>query len=344
MRMSAPVELGGKTDVGTATPALYKEFHHVEMWVGNAKQTATYFIARMGFQPVAYRGLETGNRDVVTHVVQQGKVRFAFSSALNPGNDAMGDHHKKHGDGVKDVAILVSDCRKVYEMVVAAGGKSVQAPHEVEDEHGKVLMATVETYGDTVHTFIEMGDYAGPFLPGFRAVTEEDPLAAAFPSPKLEFIDHVVGNQPDQEMEAVCDWYERVMGFRRFWSVDDSQVTTEFSSLRSVVMTDPSESVKMPINEPANGKRKSQIQEFVDFYGGPGVQHMALRSFDIIHSVKALKTRGVQFLKVPETYYEDLRRRLGDAGQGIKEDLDVIQALNILVDFDQDGCNPNPKP
>jgi hypothetical protein len=193
--MTIPAEVTKDKTVGTAPHGMYKEFHHIHMWVGNAKQTATYFIARMGFEPVAYRGLETGNRDSVTHVVQQGKIQFAFSSALNPGNDEMGEHHKKHGDGVKDVAILVADCQAVYDMVMAAGGKSVREPHIEEDEHGKCIMATVETYGDTVHTFVQNDGYSGCFLPGFRAVTEEDPLARIFSSPKLEFIDHVVGNQ-----------------------------------------------------------------------------------------------------------------------------------------------------
>jgi len=182
-----------------------------------------------------------------------------------------------------------------------------------------------------------MRGYQGPFLPGFREVSTIDPLTLFTASPKLEFIDHVVGNQPDAAMEAVCEWYSEVMGFRRFWSVDDKQVTTTYSSLRSVVMTDEEETIKMPINEPAEGIRKSQIQEFVEYYDGPGVQHIALRTFDVIHTVETLKQRGVEFLKVPSAYYDDLERRLEEAGVAISEDLTVIRKLNILVDFDESG-------
>ncbi|EKX32564.1 hypothetical protein GUITHDRAFT_158976 [Guillardia theta CCMP2712] len=316
---------------------MYDGFHHVEMWVGNAKQAACYFMARFGFREVAYRGLETGSRDVATHVVEQGTIRFAFSSALTPGNEIMSQHHSRHGDGVRDVAFVVKDCRAAYEEIMRRGGRSIAEPREISDEHGSAIVATIATYGDTVHTLVEKRGYNGPFLPGFRQVSTVDPLTEFTASPKLEFIDHVVGNQPDDAMEAVCEWYSDVMGFRRFWSVDDKQVTTEYSSLRSVVMTDEEESIKMPINEPAQGLRKSQIQEFVEYYDGPGVQHIALRTFDVIHTVKTLKQRGVEFLKVPSAYYDDLERRLKEAGVTIKEDLSVIRNLNILVDFDETG-------
>jgi len=315
----------------------FQGFHHVELWVGNALQAASFFVARMGFEPVAYRGLETGSRGVVTHVVRQGDVVFAFSSPLEPNNKVMGDHQALHGDGVRDVAMLVSDCEGVFRRAVEAGAEGVAEPHEERDEHGAVISATIRSYGDVLHTFVERVGYQGPFLPGFKAVEEKDPLASITPSPELLFIDHVVGNQPDLEMNDVCDWYTKILGFKRFWSVDDSQVVTEFSSLRSVVMCDPSESVKMPINEPANGKRKSQIQEFIDYYGGPGVQHIALRTDNILHTVEMLRKRGAKFLKVPPSYYEDLRARLGDSSVEVAEDLKAVESLNLLCDFDDEG-------
>mmetsp|Transcript_47835 Transcript_47835/g.97786 ORF Transcript_47835/g.97786 Transcript_47835/m.97786 type:complete len:489 (+) Transcript_47835:71-1537(+) len=315
----------------------FEGFHSLEYWVGNAKQAASFFVARFGFEEVAFRGLETGSRDVVTHVVQQGAIRFAFSSALNPDNKEMGAHLQLHGDGVRDVSFKVKDCRKVYKMAIANGAVSISEPAEISDEFGTVVRATVATYGDTVHTFIQDSDYSGCYLPGFKAVTETDPLSLITPSPKLAFIDHVVANQPEMTMEEVCDWYSSVLGFRRFWSVDDSQVTTEYSSLRSIVMTDPAETVKLPINEPAPGKRKSQIQEYVDYYGGPGVQHIALRTHEILHTVQMLKDRGVKFLKVPDSYYDDLEVRLADKGVEVLESLAEIRRLNILVDFDEGG-------
>ena len=260
---------------------------------------------------------------------QQGQVRFAFTSALNPDNVDLASHHAKHGDGVRDVAIRVKDCRALYDKLVSRGAASVRPPSEVKDANGAAILASIRTYGDTVHTLVELQDYDGPFLPGFEAVTADDPLSKITASPKLEFVDHVVGNQPDGSMEEVCKWYEDVMGFKRFWSVDDKQVTTKYSSLRSVVMTDADETVKvrmpkdlvkepysaqkrptdmlirphkMPINEPADGLRKSQIQEFVDYYDGPGVQHIALRTFDIVHTVRMLRARGIQFLQVRHTH------------------------------------------
>jgi len=315
----------------------FQGFHHVELWVGNALQAASFFIARMGFEPVAYKGLETGSRDVVTHVVRQGRVVFAFSSPLEPNNMVMGDHQALHGDGVRDVSMLVSDCKGVYQRAVEAGAEGVLEPHEQKDEHGSVISATIRSYGDVLHTFVEKADYDGPFLPGFQGVEGRDPLVDITPSPNLLFIDHVVGNQPDLAMNDVCEWYTKILGFKRFWSVDDSQVVTEFSSLRSVVMCDPSETVKMPINEPANGKRKSQIQEFIDYYGGPGVQHIALRTDDILHTVEMLRKRGAKFLKVPTSYYEDLRARLGDSSVEVAEDLARVEQLNLLCDFDDEG-------
>jgi len=318
-------------------------FDHIHWWVGNAKQAASWYVARFGFTPVAYRGLETGSRDVVTHVVRMGSILFAFSSQLNPGattvlGDEIGAHLTKHGDGVKDVAFAVADCRAMYEAAVKRGATSVLEPTESSDEFGSVVTATIRTYGDTLHSFVQRGSYSGPFLPGYRAVTgPADPLLSITPAIGLERIDHIVGNMPDKGMLPTVEWYERVMQFHRFWSVDDSQIHTEYSSLRSVVMADYDEVVKMPINEPAKGLRKSQIQEYVDYYAGSGVQHIALATHDILHAITHLRARGVEFLRVPDTYYEALRARLAAGGVAVKEDLAEVQRLNILVDFDDRG-------
>jgi len=287
--------------------------------------------------------MQTGSRDVVTHVVRMGSILFAFSSQLNPGattvlGDEIGAHLTKHGDGVKDVAFAVADCRAMYEAAVKRGATSVLEPTESSDEFGSVVTATIRTYGDTLHSFVQRGSYSGPFLPGYRAVTgPADPLLSITPAIGLERIDHIVGNMPDKGMLPTVEWYERVMQFHRFWSVDDSQIHTEYSSLRSVVMADYDEVVKMPINEPAKGLRKSQIQEYVDYYAGSGVQHIALATHDILHAITHLRARGVEFLRVPDTYYEALRARLAAGGVAVKEDLAEVQRLNILVDFDDRG-------
>lgn len=298
----------------------------------------------MGFEPFAYRGLETGSRDVCTHVVRQDQVVFAFSSPLNPPSGTgkvlgqnMHEHLAEHGDGVKDIAFAVEDCRKIHAAAVARGAESVADPEEHTDEHGTVIMATVKTYGDTVHTFVQRGDYSGPFLPGYKAVTTKDALSASLPPIGLERIDHCVGNMPADGMAPCVDWYESKLQFHRFWSVDDSQLHTEYSALRSTVMANYEETVKMPINEPAPAKRKSQIQEYVDYYGGPGVQHIALKTDDIITAITNLRARGVAFLRVPDSYYELLKARIERSGIKVKEDLEVIKKLNILVDFDDSG-------
>jgi len=238
---------------------------------------------------------------------------------------------------VKDVAFEVDDCRAIYKAAVARGAKSVREPTEVKDDNGSVWIATIQTYGDTVHSFIEKKGYKGNFLPGYQVVEDTDPLIELLPDTGIHFVDHVVGNQPDKAMEPLVEWYTKVLNFHRFWSVDDSVMHTEYSALRSVVVTDPSEKVKMPINEPAAGKKKSQIQEYVEFYGGPGVQHIALNTSNIIEAIRALRKRGVKFLNVPDTYYTQLRERLAKAPIKVEEDLDVLQSLSILVDFDDKG-------
>jgi 4-hydroxyphenylpyruvate dioxygenase len=317
----------------------YLGFDHIHFWVGNAHQAAAFYVCRFGFAPLAFRGLETGCRDVQTHVVGLGAIRFAFSSPLEPGNHAMGHHTMRHGDSVKDVAFTVDDCRAVFARAVAGGAVPVSPPETLRDAAGECVVATVAApYPDAWHTFVQRGAYAGAFLPGYARVTEEDPQAALFDEPPpLAFVDHCVCNQPDGQMVPVVDWYTRTLGFHRFWCVDDSQVHTEYSSLRSIVVADRSERVKMPINEPAAGLRKSQIQEFIDYNAGPGIQHIALNSTDIVAAVTLLRSRGVRFIQVPGTYYEDLRARLGRSGVDVREDLDALQQLGILVDFDDAG-------
>ncbi|XP_015242892.1 PREDICTED: 4-hydroxyphenylpyruvate dioxygenase-like [Cyprinodon variegatus] len=312
-------------------------FDHLTFWVGNAKQAASFYCNKLGFEPLAYKGLETGSRDVVSHAVKQGKIIYVFSSALNPGNKEMGDHLVKHGDGVKDIAFTVEDCDFLVQKARERGAMIIKEPHTLEDKHGKVRLAVLQTYGDTTHTFVERTGYKGLFLPGFQPPLFTDPLLAKLPSGKLNFIDHVVGNQPDNEMVPVVEWYQKNLLFHRFWSVDDKQLQTEFSALRSIVVANYEETVKMPINEPAMGKRKSQIQEYVEYYGGPGVQHIAMNTSDIITSIRNLKERGTEFMTVPDTYYEQLRENLKHSKVQITESLDVLQELKILVDYDDKG-------
>lgn len=280
-------------------------FDHVRFWVGNAKMTAAFYTSKLGFEYAAYQGLETGERDVCTHVVRNGEIKFCFQSPLNPGNKEFSAHIEKHGDGVKDVAFTVDDAAGIYNKAVERGATSISPPKEHKDENGSVIMASVGTYGDTIHTFVQRVDYKGPHLPGFKEHPNREALNDTMPAPKLEFIDHCVGNQPDGEMEAAASWYEKMLDFHRFWSVDDKMIHTNYSSLRSVVVADFDEKVKMPINEPANGMRKSQIQEFCEYYGGAGVQHIAMRTEDIITSINRMKARGLHFLeKIPDTYYD----------------------------------------
>ncbi|XP_038669892.1 4-hydroxyphenylpyruvate dioxygenase [Scyliorhinus canicula] len=313
-------------------------FHHLTFWVGNAKQAATYYCNKFGFEPVAYKGLETGNRDVVTHVIRQNKIFFLLQSALTPGSKEMTEHLGKHGDGVKDIAFQVEDCDFLVKKAKEHGAIIVKEPWTEEDNYGKVKYAVLKTYGDTTHTFVEyLGPYSGIFLPGYKEPLFRDPLLPTLPPVSLNFIDHIVGNQPDDEMEPVVEWYQKCLTFHRFWSVDDKQVHTNFSSLRSIVVTNYEETIKMPINEPAVGKKKSQIQEYVDYFGGPGVQHIALNTSDIIQSMISLKKRGMEFLKTPDSYYYQLKEKLKTAKIKVKEDLKKLQELNILVDFDEKG-------
>lgn len=314
-------------------------FDHIRFWVGNSKQAAHWYCVNFGFRPFAYKGLETGSRRTVAHAVKQNKIIFVFESALLPDNDEIGQHLVRHGDGVKDVAFEVDNLEWIVQRAREQGGQIVMEVHEEKDEHGSVRMASIQTYGDTIHTLVERQHYNGPFLPGFQLVTGHgNPLFDLLVPPRLNFVDHCVGNQPDQQMETVAQWYERVLDFHRFWSVDDSIIHTEYSALRSIVMANRQETIKMPINEPAKGKKAvSQIQEYVDYYGGAGVQHIALNTDNIIGAIEALRARGVEFLSIPASYYTNLRERLAQAGRALDEDLGQLSKLNILVDFDENG-------
>eukprot|EP01083_Nonionella_stella_P098458 276899_1 len=325
-------ERGAKPETGK-----FFGFHHCEFWVSNAKQAAAYFCKTLGFKEVAYRGLETGNRETCSHVVQQGNIFYVFTSSYKPDAESeIGKHVSFHGDGVKDVAFIVDDARAIYKKALERGARSAMEPVEEKDDSGSVVRASICTYGDTIHTLIEMNNYPGVFLPGYEPVEFKEEKID-LPECGLEFIDHCVGNQPDGEMVQVAEWYEKVLDFHRFWSVDDKQIHTKYSSLRSIVMTDYDRTIKMPINEPADGLRKSQIQEYIDYYGGPGVQHIAMRTKDIIKAVSAMKNRGQEFLTIPDTYYDNLRERLKDSHVKVKESIDVLQSLQILVDFDERG-------
>jgi len=318
----------------------FLRFDHIEWWVGNAKQAASFYCTRFGFEPMAYKGLETGNRDVASHVVKQKDTIFVFKSAYEPDseiNKTMGKHLVSHGDGVKDVAFTVEDLDGIMLKCKEQGVKVVRDVWEESDEGGTVRFAMVQTYGDTTHTFVERKGYKGLFLPGFKAPLFADALLPLLPSIGLFFIDHVVGNQPNLQMEDAAAWYQRNLMFHRFWSVDDKQMSTEYSALRSIVVTNYEETVKMPINEPAPGKRKSQIQEYIDYYGTAGVQHIALRSFDIIKSIENLRARGMVFLDIPDSYYERLRKRLSSSPVKVTEDIATLQKLKILVDYDDEG-------
>uniref|UniRef100_A0A3Q3QRF0 4-hydroxyphenylpyruvate dioxygenase n=1 Tax=Monopterus albus TaxID=43700 RepID=A0A3Q3QRF0_MONAL len=297
---------------------------------GNAKQAASFYCDKMGFEPLAYKGLETGSRELVSHVIRQDKVGSS--------TPCMGEHMIKHGDGVKDIAFQVEDCDFLIKTAEGRGAVIVKEPWVEQDSHGRVKYAVVQTYGDTTHTLIEyLGPYKGLFLPGYKEPLFRDPLLAKLPPGGLNFIDHIVGNQPDDQMVPVSDWYQKCLMFHRFWSVDDKQIHTQYSALRSIVVTNYEETIKMPINEPATGEKKSQIQEYVDYNGGPGVQHIALNTSNIIQAIVNLRDRGMEFLSAPDTYYDTLREKLKTTKIKVKEDLDRLQELKILVDFDDKG-------
>ncbi|QSZ32786.1 hypothetical protein DSL72_002365 [Monilinia vaccinii-corymbosi] len=361
----SPNSLTFPTTTNTNSSLSTPNFHgydHITWYVGNAKQAASYYCTRLGFENIAYKGLETGSRYIASHVVANGKIRFVLTSPVKAYSGLKDDepisekdkellkeiyeHLEKHGDAVKDVAFEVDDVGSVYYNAVEQGAVGVQKPVKGADEDGEVTTAIIRTYGDTTHTLISRNHYTGTFLPGYRAVPphKTDPLNALLPPVPLQVIDHCVGNQDWGAMQSACAYYEKCLSFHRFWSVDDSQISTAHSALNSIVMASPNNAVKMPINEPAFGLRKSQIEEYVDFYSGAGVQHIALRTTDIITSVSHMRARGVEFISVPETYYETMRERLREqksglpgCGWSLKEDFEEIRRLNILIDFDEGG-------
>lgn len=307
-------------------PLPLKRMHHLELLVGNAKQAAYFYRRAFGFSQLAYAGPETGVRDQASYVLQQGGIRLVVSTPLFP-DDPMADHLRRHGDGVLDIAFLVDDVEFCFREAVRRGAKPALEPYTCADRDGQIHRAKIRAYGDTLHSFVSLDDYTGPFLPGYE--TRRIPAADV----GLKSIDHVVGNVEEGRMNEWGTFYDRVLGFHQFMSFDDKDISTEFSALRSKVMADPTDSIKMPINEPAAGRRKSQIQEYLDYNVGAGVQHIALLTDDIVHTVCLLKDNGVEFLDVPEAYYDLVWDRVGD----IAEDRDEVRRLKILVDRDDRG-------
>ena len=306
---------------------------YVEFYVGNAKQAAHFYKTAFGFQSYAYAGLETGLKDRVSYVLKQDKIRLVLTTALNSQSD-IGEHVKKHGDGVKVIALWVDDARKSYEETIKRGAKSYMEPIVEKDAHGEVVRAGIYTYGETVHMFVERKNYKGEFLPGFRK-WESDYKPASI---GLKYIDHMVGNVGWGEMNTWVKWYEDVMGFVNFLSFDDKQIHTEYSALMSKVMSNGNGRIKFPINEPAKGKKRSQIEEYLDFYEGSGVQHIAIATDDIIKTVGDLRSRGIEFLSAPpQAYYDDIPNRLGDHMKIMKEDIGELQKLAIMIDADEEG-------
>ncbi|MEQ1690744.1 MAG: 4-hydroxyphenylpyruvate dioxygenase [Gemmatimonas sp.] len=301
---------------------------YVELYVGNAKQASHYYRAAFGYQLVAYLGPETGVRDRASYLMQQGKIRLVLTTAMAP-ESPIAEHVLRHGDGVKDYALWVDDARRAYATAIERGAIAVRAPEVLTDEHGEIVIAAIATYGDTIHSLVERRNYRGTFLPGFRDVTPHyQPSDVG-----LKYVDHCVGNVELGRMNQWVGYYADVMGFRNLITFDDSDISTEYSSLMSKVMANGNDKIKFPINEPASGKKKSQIEEYLDFYRGPGAQHLALATDNILETVTALRDRGVEFLSVPTSYYDELQARVGT----IDEPIEQLAALGILVDRDPDG-------
>lgn len=324
-----------KTTTSPANTATQTDFlplegtDYVEFYVGNAKQAAHFYMSAFGFQALAYAGPETGQKDRASYVVRQHKLTFMLTTPLRAGN-AIADHIYKHGDGVKSLSLRVPDATSAWEETTRRGARSYMEPTRMQDQDGELVMSGIHTYGDTIHLFIERKNYKGVFMPGFRAWnnphfrTEDCGLL---------YVDHCVGNVGWNQMNPWVKFYEDVMGFKNILSFDDEDISTEYSALMSKVMSSGNGFVKFPINEPAEGKKKSQVEEYLDFYDGEGVQHVALATNDIVKTVRQLMSRGVEFLKVPTTYYDDLLQRVGT----IDEDLEPLKELGILVDRDNEG-------
>lgn len=304
-----------------------KSVDHIHFYVGNAKHAMYYWWKGFGFQPIAYSGLETGNREFASYVMQSGQIRFVLSSPYTPSN-SLAAHHLLHGDGVKMIALEVDDVEQAWKATTANGGKSAWGPREEQDEHGVYRTSAIYTYGETLHVFVDRSGYTGPFAPTYRAIPSKPTVSCG-----LAAVDHSVGNIPLGKLDTWVNFYRDVMGFKQIQQFDDKDISTEYSALMSKVVQNGNGRVKFPLNEPAEGLRKSQIEEFLDYYMTPGVQHIALLTGDIVETVKHLRDNGIEFLRVPDTYYEALPERVGK----IDEDLKAIHDLGILVDRDDEG-------
>lgn len=301
---------------------------HVELYVGNAKQAAHYYKTAFGFQSLAYAGLETGLRDRTSYVVVQDKIRLVLTTPLDPDSD-ISEHIRKHGDGVRVIALWVDDARDAFEQTTKRGARPFREPREESDEHGTIVTSGIHTYGDTLHIFVERKNYNGVFMPGFvEWKSEYNP-----PSKGLRYIDHMVGNVELGKMNEWATFYNQVMGFSNIITFDDKDISTEYSALMSKVMSNGNGRIKFPINEPAHGKKKSQIEEYLDFYKGPGCQHIAVATNDIVFTVSEMRKSGVEFLYVPGTYYDNVGDRVGI----IEEDMHILKSLGIMVDRDEEG-------
>ena len=301
---------------------------HIELYVGNAKQSSLYYQHCFGFELIAYAGPETGVKDRASYVLKQEKIRLVLTSSLKQGTE-IANHVVKHGDGVKVLALWVDDARKSFEETISHGAEIAAVPMVRQDKLGEVVTASIKTYGETIHTFVERKNYTGPFLPGFKSVKSSNDVKPI----GLKYIDHCVGNVELGQMNKWVEFYEKVMGFQLLVTFDDKDISTEYSALMSKVVSNGNGYIKFPINEPAHGKKKSQIEEYLDFYGGPGVQHIAIATDDIIYTVSELRKRGVEFLYVPEIYYDEAIDRVGE----INEEVEELKKLNILVDRDEEG-------
>jgi 4-hydroxyphenylpyruvate dioxygenase len=302
---------------------------HIEFYVGNAKQAAHYYMSAFGFQPLAYAGPETGRKDRVSYVLQQNKLRFVLTTPLRT-SSPIADHIYKHGDGVKILALGVDDAIDAWHETTERGAKSYLKPEHLEDENGEMIISGIHTYGETVHLFVERSNYKGAFMPGFR---EWKPTCFQTSDTGLMYVDHCVGNVGWNQMNVWVEFYEKVMGFKNILTFDDNDISTEYSALMSKVMSNGNGYVKFPINEPAEGKKKSQVEEYLEFYKGEGVQHIALATNNIIQTVTKLRNRGVEFLSIPSQYYTHLHKRVGE----IDEEVKMLKELNILVDRDEEG-------
>ena len=319
-------------DVAVKNPLGLKKIHHVEFYVGNAKQAEFYYRKAFGFSRAAYSGLETGNRETTSYLMRQTNINFVLTTPMGPEHPAA-EHIKQHGDGVKDIAFYVEDADHAFNEAVKRGARPVVEPHDLADDNGSVRHAAIGTYGDTIHSLISYNtnnghNYSGPFLPGFTEQNVEGDATG------IMLVDHIVGNVELGKMNEWCDFYRDVMGFHRYITFDDKDISTEYSALMSIVMSDGQHNIKFPINEPAEGKGgKSQIQEYIDFYRSAGAQHIALLCRDILHTVGKLQENGIEFLRVPDEYYEEIPERVGE----IDESIEDLKRLGILVDRDDEG-------